>query len=118
MCMFLLFINVSHSNRKICTMCSHTSFVFMLCLMNIGDVVSKGVELSFVETDYTVDEGEGVRHVCVELTGVLETSISVTVDTQPYTALGMVYDFALYKQFFIHANDYQDTHQIEQYRQY
>jgi len=42
-----------------------------------------------VETDYTVDESEGVRHVCVELTGILETSISVTVDTQPNTALGM-----------------------------
>jgi len=42
-----------------------------------------------VETDYTVDEGEGVQHVCVELTGVLDTSISVTVDTQPNTALGM-----------------------------
>ena len=97
-------------------MCSHTSSVFMLCLMS--DVVSKGVELSFLETDYTVDEGEGVRHVCVELPGVLETSISVTVDTQPYTALGMVYDFALYKQFFIHANDYQDTHQLVQNRRY
>jgi len=42
-----------------------------------------------VETDYTVDEGEGVQHVCVELTGLLDTSISVTVDTQPNTALGM-----------------------------
>ena len=57
--------------------------------MMTGDVVSKGVELSFLETDYTVDEGEGIQHVCVELTGVLETSISVTVDTQPNTALGM-----------------------------
>jgi len=47
------------------------------------------VQLSFVETDYTVDEGEGVQHVCVQLTGVLDTSISVTVDTQPNTALGM-----------------------------
>ena len=42
-----------------------------------------------METDYTVDESEGVQHVCVELTGVLDTSISVTVDTQPNTALGM-----------------------------
>ena len=93
--MFLLFINFSHCHRNFCTMCwllymsSHTSSVFTLCLMGIGDVVSKGVEFSFVETDYTVDEGEGVQHVCVELTGVLETSIGVTVDTQPNTALGM-----------------------------
>ena len=71
-------------------MSSHTSSVFMLCLMGIVDVVLKGVEFSFVETDYTVDEGEGVQHVCVEVTGALETSIRVTVDTQPYTALGMV----------------------------
>ena len=47
------------------------------------------MQLSFVETDYTVDEGEGVQRVCVELTGVLETSISVTVHTEPNTALGM-----------------------------
>ena len=71
-------------------MSSHTSSVFMLCLMGIGDVISKGVEFSIVETDYTVDESEGVQHVCVEVTGALETSIRVTVDTQPYTALGMV----------------------------
>ena len=55
----------------------------------LGVVVSKGVWLSFLETDYTVDEGAGVQPVCVELTGVLETSISVTVDTQPNTAIGM-----------------------------
>jgi len=45
--MYLLFINASYSNRKFCTMyrlwymSSHTSSVFMLCLMAIGDVVSK-----------------------------------------------------------------------------
>jgi len=93
--MFLLFINFSHCHRNFCTMCrllymsSHTSSLYMLCLMGIGDVVSKGVEFSFVEPDYTVDEGEGVQHICVELTGVLDTSIDVTVDTQPNTALGM-----------------------------
>ena len=42
-----------------------------------------------METYYTVIEGEGVQRVCVELTGVLETSISVRVDTQPGSALGM-----------------------------
>ena len=47
------------------------------------------MQLSFVETDYTVDEDTGVQHVCVELTGVLETSITITLDTQPNTAIGM-----------------------------
>ena len=60
-----------------------------LCLINDGDVISKGVQLSFVETNYTVYEDEGVQHVCVELTGELSTSVSVTVHTQPSTALGM-----------------------------
>ena len=104
--MFLLFINVPHCHRMFCTMyrlwcmSSHTSSVFMLCLMGIVDVVLKGVEFSFVETDYTVDEGEGVQHVCVEVTGALETSIRVTVDTQPYTALGMVWYFMLHVRRF------------------
>ena len=62
----------------------------MLCLLGIGIIVSEGVQLSFVETDYTVDEGEPVQHVCVELTGALDTSITVTVNTQPNTALGML----------------------------
>jgi len=42
-----------------------------------------------VEVYYTVIEGEGVQRVCVELTGALETSISVRVDTQPGSALGI-----------------------------
>lgn len=42
-----------------------------------------------MEAYYTVIEGEGVQHVCVELTGALETSISIRVDTQPGSALGM-----------------------------
>jgi len=79
-------------------------FILVLCLCCVwcgcGDVVSKGVEFSFVETDYTVDEGEGVQHVCVEVTGALETSIRVTVDTQPYTALGMVWYFTLREHRF------------------
>ena len=58
-------------------------------LHDYDDFASKGVKLSFVETDYTVDEDASVQHVCMELTGVLQTSISVTVDTQPNTALGM-----------------------------
>ena len=47
------------------------------------------MQVSFVEAYYTVVEGEGVQHVCVELTGALETSVSVRVDTQPGSALGM-----------------------------
>ena len=42
-----------------------------------------------MEAYYTVVEGEGVQRVCVELTGALETSVSVRVDTQPGSALGM-----------------------------
>ena len=61
----------------------------MLVLDDYDDLIPKGVELSFVETDYTVDEVAGVQRVCVELSGELDTSISVTVDTQPNTALGM-----------------------------
>lgn len=42
-----------------------------------------------MEAYYTVGEGEGAQRVCVELTGALETSISVRVDTQPGSALGI-----------------------------
>ena len=42
-----------------------------------------------MEAYYAVIEVEGVQRVCVELTGVLETSISVRVDTQPGSALGI-----------------------------
>ena len=41
-----------------------------------------------METSYTVDEDAGLQHVCVELTGELETSISVIVHTECNTALG------------------------------
>ena len=87
----------------------------MLCLCCVwcgcGDVVLKGVQLSFVETDYTVGEDTGVQHVCVELTGVLETSITITLDTQPNTAIGMHSEWSEIRTAwaaFIHANDYQD----------
>ena len=42
-----------------------------------------------MEAYYTVIEEEGVQRVCVELSGELETSIIVTVDTQSDSALGM-----------------------------
>jgi len=56
------------------------------------------VHLSFVETDYTVDEDAGVQHICVQLTGMLDTSINVAIHSQPNTALGMlkvVWDFTV-----------------------
>ena len=61
----------------------------MMNLMTTQQFCSKGVQVSFVEAYYTVGEEEGVQRVCVELSGAIETSISVRVDTQPGSALGM-----------------------------
>ncbi len=47
------------------------------------------VAVSLEETSYTVDEGDGIVEVCAELVeGVLQTDVSVMLDTMDNSAVG------------------------------
>ena len=60
--------------------------------MSVNDsiLLYSGVTISLQQYAYTVDEGDGVVHVCAEIvSGQIERDVTVYLTVEEYTAIGM-----------------------------